>query len=346
MRATSVDRRKFGVQVAAGAAAACWFPIGMFAADESNLIRPATRQAIQRGLDFLASRQQADGCFGVRGYARNVAVCALGGMAMLSEGSTPGRGRYGRNVQRCVDYLLAKATPGGLISDPESVSHGPMYGHGFATLFLAETHGMIARDELRQRLQMATRIILASQNAEGGWRYEAQRKDADISVTICQIMALRAAKNAGIYVPNDAIDRCMAYVRKMQNEDGGFSYTEAGTDSQFPRSAAGVVAFYSAGIYQGPEIEKGLRYLMQYLPTQVEPENEPHFFYGQYYAAQAMWHAGQPYWRKWYQAIHDTLLEQQNENGSWSDKICDEYGTAMACLVLQMPASYLPIFQR
>jgi hypothetical protein len=34
-------------------------------------------------------------------------------------------------------------------------------------------------------------------------------------------------------------------------------------------------------------------------------------------------------------------------DGSWSDHMINsEYGTAMACLVLQMPNNYLPIFQR
>ncbi len=79
-------------------------------------------------------------------------------------------------------------------------------------------------------------------------------------------MALRAARNAGIYVPRDTIDRCIEYVKRSQNADGGFMYMIQGGQSAFPRSAAGVVALYSAGIYEGPEIEKGLDYLMQYLP--------------------------------------------------------------------------------
>ena len=59
-----------------------------------------------------------------------------------------------------------------------------------------------------------------------------------------------------------------------------------------------------------------------------------------------MWHAGGDHWPKWYPAIRDVLLRLQQDDGSWMDPICPEYGTAMACIILQMPNNYLPIFQR
>ena len=159
-------------------------------------------------------------------------------------------------------------------------------------------------------------------------------------------MALRAARNAGIFVPNETVDRCIEYGKRSQNADGGFMYMIQGGQSLFPRSAAGVVALYSAGIYDGPELTGGLEYLLRHLPRPNVYSRESHFFYGHYYAVQAMWHAGGQYWAKWYPAVRDTLIARQEETGSWSDTICNEYGTAMACIVLQMPNNYLPIFQR
>ena len=44
--------------------------------------------------------------------------------------------------------------------------------------------------------------------------------------------------------------------------------------------------------------------------------------------------------------IRNVLLARQEKRGSWNDTICREYGTAMALIILQMPNSYLPIFQR
>lgn len=324
----------------------------VYAADDpeqsaSELITQPAQRAIDRGLEFLAERQNDEGAFASSPMGRNVAICGLAGMAFLSSGSTPGRGRYGKRVQLCLDYLLAHAQESGFIVVPEAASHGPMYGHGFATLFLAECYGMDMRAELREKLAKAIKLIVNTQNREGGWRYQPQKSEADISVTVAQVVALRAARNAGIQVPKATIDRAMDYVKRCQNPDGGFMYMlSVGGPSQFPRSAAGLVALYGAGIYQGPEIDKALQYLMRFLPPSGDPDQENHYFYGQYYAAQAMWQAGSTYWRKWYPAIREVLIERQNRNGSWIDRLCSEYGTSMACLVLQMPNNYLPIFQR
>lgn len=312
-----------------------------------DFMTPPTHEAIRSGLEFLAGRQDDDGSFGTSGYSRNVAVCALSGLAFMSSGSTPSRGPYGQNVEQCVAFILDNVQlESGFIAVPDTSSHGPMYGHGFATLFLAEAYGMSMRPDLREKLSAAVNLIVKTQNREGGWRYQPQPRDADISVTICQIMALRAARNAGIYVPNDTVDRCIDYVKRSQNPDGGFMYMIQGGQSAFPRSAAGVVALYSSGVYEGAEIERGLEYLMGHVPRGGQFHRESHYFYGHYYCVQAMWHAGGDHWKNWYPAIRDELLALQRPDGSWMDSICQEYGTAMACLVLQMPNNYLPIFQR
>ncbi len=315
----------------------------------AELLAPA-RPAIEKGLKFLATRQQDDGAFSNSGYGRNGAVVALAGMAWLANGSTPGRGPYGDEVGRAADYLLDHCEENGFISVEGAMSHGPMYEHGFATLFLAEVYGMSPRDDLRDKLTRAIDLIVRTQNSEGGWRYQPRREDADISVTICQVMALRAARNAGLRVPNETVDRCIDYVKKSQNADGGFRYMlQAGGESAFPRSAAGVVALYSAGIYEGREVERGLAYLDQYLPRAGgvgAQSQDGHFFYGHYYAVQAMWQADGERWDRWYPAIRDLLVSRQQTNGSWADPVSLEYGTAMATIILQMPDSSVPIFQR
>ena len=104
---------------------------------------------------------------------------------------------------------------------------------------------------IEDTLEAAVKLIIATQNEDGGWRYKPEPVEADISVTICQIMALRAARNAGIVVPNETVDRCIDYVKRSQNPDGGFMYMVQGGPSAFPRSAAGVVALYSAAFTPG-----------------------------------------------------------------------------------------------
>jgi Squalene-hopene cyclase C-terminal domain/Prenyltransferase and squalene oxidase repeat len=312
------------------------------------MMEPA-QAAVDHGLAYLVSRQQEDGSLSTGGYGRNAAVVALSGMAWLAGGSTPDRGPYGQQVSRATDYLLDHTLDSGFITVEDAESHGPMYGHGFATLFLAEVYGMSPRDDLRDKLQKAIELIVRTQNTEGGWRYQPRKEDADISVTICQVMALRAARNAGLTVPRETVDRCVDYVKRSQNGDGGFRYMLPAGPSGFPRSAAGVVALYSAGIYEGDEVSRGLGYLEQFAPGAAQvaaPDADAHFFYGHYYAVQAMWHAGGARWQHWYPAVRDELVKRQKPDGSWADAICPEYGTAMACIILQMPNNCVPIFQR
>jgi len=212
---------------------------------------------------------------------------------------------------------------------------------------LAEVYGMSLHPQLREQLSRATALIVVTQNEAGGWRYQPRRDEADLSVTVCQLMALRAARNAGVFVPNATVDQAVDYIKRCQNPDGGFSYRVVDPgESAFPRSAAAIVALYSAGVYGGEEIRHALDYLMQFPPTPETFGGPSYYFYGQYYAIQSMWHARGDYWNAWYPAIRDVLQVMQEKNGSWPASISREFGTAMACLILQMPQNYLPIFQR
>jgi hypothetical protein len=309
-------------------------------------VTPEAQRAITTGLHWLAQKQNGDGSFGSRSYRHNVAVTSLAGLALMSSGSSPGRGPYGASIDTALRYVLENASPGGLLAVANVETQGPMYSHGFGTLFLAESYGMSHRPELREKLLKAVRLIVDTQNAEGGWRYQPVVHDADLSVTICQINALRAARNAGLFVPKQTVDACTRYVRRSQNPDGGFRYMLQGGPSAFPRSAAGVVALYSAAVYNAAEIDRGIAYLKQHRPDARSLGAFGYFYYAHYYAAQAMWIRGGADWDDWYPAIRDELIRRQSPEGAWQDSICDEYGTAMALLVLQMPNNLLPIFQR
>jgi hypothetical protein len=119
-----------------------------------------------------------------------------------------------------------------------------------------------------------------------------------------------------------------------------------GGASAFPRSAAGLVALYSAAVYDAKEIEAGIAYVKNFIPEIKFGQRYSHYYYGHYYAAQAMWIRGGEEWNLWYPAIRDELVRRQSPQGFWLDSICNEYGTAMALIILQMPNNYLPIFQR
>ncbi len=310
-------------------------------------ITPELTRAIERGLAYLAASQNGDGSFGRGRYGRHAGIAALCGLAFMSDGNLPGRGPHGDAVSRTLDYVLGNTSESGLLAADGTT--GPMYGHGFATLFLGEIYGMSPQDgRVRDALVRAVDLILNSQNDEGGWRYNPVPYDADVSVTICEVMALRSARNAGLKVPKDTIDRAVRYVRDCQNADGGFRYMRQPGTSAWPRTAAGVASLFYAGVYEDDSIVRGLDYLRgNAMVAGGGPQMQAHYFYGQYYTTQAMYLAGGDWWSQWWTRAREELIAMQADDGSWVDhQAGNSYATAMALIVLQMPNRYLPIFQR
>ena len=91
-------------------------------------------------------------------------MTSLAGLAFMASGSSPGRGPYGAQIDKALVYVMDNTSPSGFIAVVASSTHGPMYSHGFGTLFLAEAYGMTHRPEIREKLQKAVRLIIDSQN--------------------------------------------------------------------------------------------------------------------------------------------------------------------------------------
>src|SRR5262249_35559269 len=116
-----------------------------------GMINRETQDAIDAGLAYLARNQHADGSFGTHQHRGNVAIPGLAGRAFRAGGHQPGRGRYGQTVTRALQFVLdqeQRADRPGFLHSRTAILHGPMYGHGFGTLFLAEAHGMVTNREL------------------------------------------------------------------------------------------------------------------------------------------------------------------------------------------------------
>ncbi|MBN1419233.1 MAG: terpene cyclase/mutase family protein [Planctomycetes bacterium] len=298
-------------------------------------LSPEAERAIDRGLAYLADRQNGDGSWG-RTY--RAAMTGLSLMAFMVQGHFPERGPYGGHLDRAVAYLIAQGKAGG------GYMGQSMYEHALATLALSEVWGMTDREGIRDILKQAVEVILRSQSSEGGWRYQPRPTDADISITVMQIVALASANEAGIHIPSQIIDRAKAYVARLQNrDDGGFGYQSAGR-SGFARSAAGVMSLQLCGERDTPAVDAGLEYLFRNAPD--AGGRGDHYFYGQYYAVQAMYQAGESHYRRWYPRARDALLAQQKPDGGWDGGYDAAYGTCMAILVLGVPYRFLPIYQR
>ena len=303
----------------------------------------ATKKACAKALEYLARQQNTDGSFSDGGYVHNTAITGFAMLAFMSQGHLPNQGIYGPEVAKAARFIVAcsRVEDGYLIGG----RGGNMYCHGMATLALSELYGQTGDDEIKPVLKRAVELIIRSQNPQGGWRYEPAPTGADISVTIMQVMALRSAKNGGMHVPDATMKKALNYIKACYRPaSGGFTYQAGGGSPGFARTAAGCCVLFLSGEYKATEIPQAVQYLKDHFDHPV------HFFYGQYYAAHAMYQVGGKDWDDWYRRINDYFLPRQSADGSWSQtnrrEVGPVYQTSIGIIVLSTPAHYLPIFQR
>ena len=311
-------------------------------------------EAVQRGLDWLARNQStSDGSWrNSGGYGSYpAAMTGLTGMAFIASGSTPTRGKHYAEVRDSVDFLIKHADPStGVISVPAEEGRG-MYGHGFATLFLASVYGMEEdqkkQERLKRVLDKAVALISSAQSSAGGWIYTPDSNSDEGSVTVTQIQALRACRMAGIAVDKKTIDRAVDYIKKCQNGDGSIRYSlGSGGEGRPAITAAGVAVLYNAGMYDDqPFVDKAVQYCKKQI--QVTVDNTGHHFYTHLYWSQALYQRGGADWTAYLDKKAAWLLRQQKKDGSWDgDGVGTVYGTAIALTILLLPYSYAPIYQR
>ncbi len=306
-------------------------------------LTPASEQAIQNALKYLATSQLPSGAFDSR-YGPNMGVTSLALLAFLATGNVPEQGQYAEVLDRGLNWVLANAQPSGLIHYEDGTSHGPMYEHAAATLLLSEVYGMSERPEIPAAVQAAVRVIVNAQNDEGGWRYQPFNRDADISVTVMQILALRGAQRAGMVVPAETIQRAIKYVKRCADRGGGFLYQTGSGQPNYARTGAGVCSLEVCGDYDCDEVRRGLDYLIANIGQDVQNE---HYHYGTYYAAQAVYQAkDERRWQQWFPPMRDQMLGQQESAGCWNTGVGREYATSMMVLALAIPYRCLPIYQR
>jgi hypothetical protein len=340
------------------------------------------RPYIAKGLEWLRKNQNRDGSWSGPGGMYSVPMTALGGMAMLAEGSTLREGKYRDNIRRAADWLQARVQPNGLIGNPVSRTEGGsyMYGHGFALLFLSclvgEEDNAKRRKDLVRLLDKAAKYTHEAQTNRGGWGYVSAKDGSNFdegSVTVTQLQGLRAARNAGIAVPTACIKDAVKYLKESTSTDGGVVYSLAwggggGMGSGRPAlTAAAICCGFSAGEYNSPLVKKWFTYCKQHIQLPDGSRRFGHDEYVNFYYAQSVYVLGDDRfgkmfpdtpaseritWTKYRKGLFDELTKAQSTDGSWgagnwtAQGIGQVYVTALYMIIMQLDKAALPIFQR
>jgi len=336
---------------------------------------------IERGLEFLARSQQADGRWSLGSYAgstpadapRLTCDTAATGLALLSflgAGHDHFAGPYRDVVRRGIEWLLAVQQPNGdlyLQADPLSNSCGWMYSHAIATMALCEAVGMTGDPLVRPAADKACRFISASQHpVSGGWRY-VPGTDSDLSVSGWMLVALRAGALAGVPVAPETLSGVRKLVQQSASPVDPARYAYNPQDSQQRRSplsarcmtAVGALMRLHTGVRPGDQlVSQPADLLVADSPSYGSAASRRRDAYLWYYASQVLVHTGGDPWDRWYRDLVDLLAAHQQRKGpaagSW-DPLGSQpdrwghyggriYVTALHLLSLEVPARHLPTY--
>lgn len=293
--------------------------------------------AVNTGLDFLVRKQRADGSIVATTLnSKNIqAYTAFAGMAFISQGSTCKFGRYAPQLRKCVDYLLECQNAKGCFSD----DYHQTYVHAFCIIFLCEIYGESHRDQdIKKAIARGTILICRTQGLDGGWRYSYPSADSDVTVTACQVLALRAARNTGFYIPHSVIEKAKKYIMLLQEPNGSFKYTINYKNRDSGLTACATLALNNIGLHYEKAVERARINLWK-----TEPPNSNRMYY-RYYATAVAKQEGRERFEWWYNKISVELLKEMDKD-SWSGEEDSVYCTAVACIILQSRNDFLPVFQ-
>jgi hypothetical protein len=307
------------------------------------------REIYDRGMQYLASTQTEDGDW--KDGQQGPGVTGMAMMVFLASGEDPNFGLYRNNIRKALRSIIGQqnATTGILGSS--------MYHHGFATLALAEAYGTVDdrhlwtgsepnRRSIGQALELAVRAAVTSQkkNSYGGWRYSPDANDADTSVSGAVLVGLLAARNAGIEVPDESIDRAIDYYVSMTSDSGQVAYAGGlgGFDESLARISIATLVYSVARRKDLPQYKASLNYLSERLesPANSYPE------YTRYYQSQALFQGDVEVWEKWNKLLIRQLKGSQAADGSIKGQFGPTVGTSLSLLALALNYRFLPIYER
>jgi len=316
-----------------------------------------TEATVLRSLRWLMERQNADGSWS---QTQQVAMTGLALLTFLAHGESTTSKECGATVEKAMKYLTDRMNAAsGFLGDAGGGQSG-LYAHGIATYALSEAYGMTKIPSLKPAMEKGLKIIIAGQQSRGGWDYGfAKEARWDLSVSGWQIQALKAGFIAGADVPNllEAIEKSINFAKKVAYANGRFGYSSAGQGS-WGMTGVGTLCLQLLGEGNSTEAKSGSKSINEDCPpiNWNDPNRATPGFdtYGWYYLTQAMFHAGQSYWRKWNAQFSTEFLQNQKPDGHWEPPpskkpATTEYdpimNTCFCALSLQVYYRYLPTYK-
>ncbi|HET6324301.1 MAG TPA: squalene--hopene cyclase [Planctomycetaceae bacterium] len=309
------------------------------------------REMYDRGLSYLATTQREDGGW-PNSMQEGPGTVGMGLMVFLASGEDPNFGLYSVHVRRALRNIIAG-------QDAETGYLGQsMYHHGFGMLALAEAYGTVDDRTLwpsgknvrsiGASLELAVRCAITSQknNSQGAWRYSPDSTDADTSVSGAVLVGLLAARNAGIEIPDQAIDKAISFYRQMTSPSGQVAYAGlGGFDESMARVSIATLVYSVARRKDLSEYKSTLGFLKDRIDGGPD-QGRGYEDYTRYYQAQALFQGDVEAWERWNKLLVRKLKQAQQRDGSIEGQFGQTTSTSFSLLALAVNFRFLPIYER
>jgi hypothetical protein len=327
------------------------------------------REIYDAGLRYLLKTQDQDGSW--KDQQAGAGVTGMAMMVLLASGEDPNFGPYRAPIRKALRNMIGQQDAGtGFFGGQHGGGHDSMYQHGFAMLALAEAYGVVddrglwtepgaqqggpgTGRSIGKALELAVRraVSSAKQNPTGGWRYGPDAKDADTSVSGAVLMGLLAARNAGIEVPDETIDRAIKYYVTMTGGNGQVGYSGGAGGGSDAVTSIGVLVYSIARRQELPQYKAATKYLVARSRGGDAPGPDGYPGYTDYYRAQALFQCDVAAWEKWNTGLVKQLKSTQAKDGSISTAGRGGMGTgtvttSLYLLALAVNFKFLPVYER
>jgi uncharacterized membrane protein YgcG len=337
---------------------------------------PATESAVDRGLEWLAYHQEADGhwdCVKYGGIKADTSMTGLALLAFLGAGHTEKTGKYKENVKLAVDWIIAHQNAEGRVYNNDAGAVG--YNHSMASMALAEAAGM---SRIKRTLEAAQKAVNYSvdmhQCGDGsekrGFRYNA-KQEGDLSNSGWFIMQLKSAKVAGLHVPHGGFEgaewfldhvEIKDYVKgpagrgagyatgdEYDNDRHRYSYVDNTGSATARLTAIGCLCRVFLGT-PATEVRGGILHSFKFggIPSKDKVD-----MYYWYYETLCTFQHGGDLWKQWNEALKTALLPMQRNNGDEAGSFdpagpySEQWGrvgqTALSILCLEVYYRYLKL---
>jgi len=341
-----------------------------------------TRARIAGALNLMGQQQLPDGSWTVQVFpkahdqwrtgewpAGKVGVTALATLAFLGEGITwlpdaaGSKHTHGQRVQKAIAWLMSRQDSDGHFGAQGEDKLNFVYNHALATMAVIEAAGLSGEEAMRYSAQRGLDVLLKSQNEQGGWDYfgKANASVGNAYVSFWPVLALAEGAEAGLNVPEAALQKAHAYYRGITQPDGRVQFGPGAADDAQFRAGLCANALLVRGLL-GEDARSGtltpllnkIRAAM--VPVKKEwglgwlgnrPNNDddkrafvdPYLLFS---ATHGMYAVGGADWDMWNMYMKNTLADMQDVDSGWrtNDPFSKFggtiYSTALCVMTLQV----------